>query len=453
MIRSRRFWGPTPSTKLQSRQYLFLMGCLGLFFSLLVVGCKDEKPQKKKTKKSLKKTKEEKKEPLAPHAWGFDTPRAALEKVKESALKVELDTLINLVDPRADMRLEDLRLLAMTQGAWSPSDPTSALYESVHELSDDTVIEELAKRTQAKELHRRIAKRKKLITRVIRTLLTERSTKPSNCTVKILKRLAMSEFLVRDEWSIPARRVGTRLMEPWTQVALGRLHCAHRRPEFTLLREAATGKWVVAQVQNTLPRRYAWRFMSPPGENPFAGGGNAAKSHHELYAQTVRCLDTGKASCLGPFIHLSHFTTMQTTELLLLLSQQARAKAIKNLKGAGFVGQEVSGVFLWRHFLFWTRYLGVDWKKCTKKVVGLDERSDTKKRYLAAWKGQKPPKQTLQFLRDVTSLRTALYRCPRSLELTLTGARSKKRKGWVLVDINVSKTSKSPQKNPIPPPK
>ena len=103
------------------------MGCLGLFFSLLVVGCKDEKPQKKKTKKSLKKTKEEKKEPLAPHAWGFDTPRAALEKVKESALKVELDTLINLVDPRADMRLEDLRLLAMTQGAWSPSDPTSAL--------------------------------------------------------------------------------------------------------------------------------------------------------------------------------------------------------------------------------------------------------------------------------------------------------------------------------------
>ena len=178
---------------------------------------------------------------MAPHAWGFASPRAALEKVKEAALKVELDTLINLVDPRADMRLEDLRLLAMTQGAWSPNHPTSALYESVHTLSDDTVIEELAKRTEAKELHRRIAERKKLITRGIRTLLTERSTKPSNCEVRVQKRLSIREFLKRNEWSIPARRVGARLMSPWNKVALGKLHCAHRRPDFTCSEKRAPG--------------------------------------------------------------------------------------------------------------------------------------------------------------------------------------------------------------------
>ena len=193
--------------------------------------------------------------------------------------------------------------------------------------------------------------------------------------------------------------------------------------------------------------------MTPPDQNPFTSEGKAAKSHKDLYAKTVRCLDTGRASCLGPLIDLAHFTTMQTTELLLLLSPKARKKAQKNLKGAGFVGQEVSGVFLWRHFVFWTRYLGVDWNKCKTKAVGADERSETKKRYLSAWEGRKPPKQTLQFVNDVRSLRSALYRCPKGIELNLTGARSKKRGGWVLVDINVSKTSASPQKTPIPPPK
>ncbi len=414
---------------------------LFVFLSLLLgnfISCKESKKKSQESSTSPAKKDTTTKEHHPPHAWSFDNPKKALEGLRESIEKIELDKIINFIDPRANIKMEKLRLLAITQGGWRPTDPSAAIFEKINSPREDIVIEEMSTKTDEQELHIVISERTKLITRVARTLLTSSATRPRNCKIEILKKKSVSKVFDMQDWSVPAKRVGNTLIEPWDKAVFGRLVCFQRRPNVVLLREKTTKRWVFAQLDDTLPRRYSWKYEKPPEKNPFKNSEKPPKTHEELFSMALDCLKRKDAECIGKLVDLELFSAHRVTELLIMLSPEARKKLSLNLGFIDLSNHELASVYLWRHLVFWTHYLDLDWSKCEVRMKGTDETETIKKQYSSSWKKESLPKPTRELLKKAVQLRSVLYSCPKGVQLHFTGARTKYRKGWALLDIGLT---------------
>lgn len=413
--------------------FVFLGLLLGSFIS-----CKESKKKSQESSTSPPKKNRADQEQHPPHAWSFDTPKKALESLKDSIEKIELDKIINFIDPRANMKMEKLRLLAITQGGWRPTNPSAVIFEKINTPREDNVIEEMSAKTDERELHIKISERTKLITRVARTLLTSSASRPQDCKIEILKKKPVSKLFDMQEWSVPAKRVGKTLVEPWDKAAFGRLVCFQRRPSVVLLREKTTKRWVFAQLDDSLPRRYSWKYEKPPEKNPFKNPGKPPATHEKLFSSALDCLKRKDAECIGKLVDLELFSAHKVTEILVMLSSEARKKLSQNLEFIDLANRELASVYLWRHLVLWTRYLDLDWSKCEVRRKGTDESKMIKKRYTLTWEEESLPKPTSELLNKLVQLRSILYSCPKGIQLHLTGARTKHRKGWALMDIGLT---------------
>jgi len=412
--------------------FVFLSLLLGNFIS-----CKESKKKSQESSTSPAKKETADEEGHTPHAWSFETPEKAIEDLKDSIEEIELDKIISFIDPRANMKMEKLRLLAITQGGWRPTHPSAIIFEKVNSPREDNVIEEMSAKTDERELHIQISERIKLITRVARTLLTSSASRPRNCRTEILKKNPVSKLFDMQEWSVPAKRVGRLLIKPWDKAAFGRLVCFQRRPKVVLLREKTTKRWVFAQLDDTLPRRYSWKYEKPPEKSPFKNPAKPPATHEALFSRALDCLKRKDPECIGKLVELELFSANRVTQILIMLSPKARKKLSRNLKFIDLANHELASVYLWRDLVLWTRYLDLDWSKCEVRVKGTDETKMTKKRYTSTWNEESLPKPTRELLKRLVHLRSVLYSCPKGVQLQLTGARTKSRKGWALLDIGV----------------
>ncbi len=422
---------------------------LTIFFAFTLgisTGCRDLKKRTQESRETSRVTPDGPKTELKPdrspqpHPWSFETPEEAIRELAARVEKLDFDGIISLLDPRANIRMEDSRLIAYSQGSLEAEQHSDTLFERLNPPIEKEVLNQIAHRIDDRDMQQGVPERLLLITRVVRTFLTSSPSRPTDCTVGPVSRSSLHDFLQIGKWSEPAVSAGRNLMRAWTEVALGTLKCTHRRTDVVLLKERATEKWIIAQLDDTLPERYAWKYAIPPEDDPFKKSADTPTDPKSLFSRTMECLKNADPECLAPLVDPELFSAREITDVLLTLPPETQKAVAINPESFSFSDRDTTAVFLWRHFLFWTGYLALDWSECKLRIRGADESDSLRKHYSSAWEKGKAPEPTRLLLERMNEVRSVLYSCPKGLQLHLTGVRTKKQ--WTLLDFGLEQETR-----------
>lgn len=394
------------------------------------------------------------------------TPAAVAKQVDPLATdwinaleKLDFDGLLQRLDLRASLHLEAYRKLALAEGTWRPSRGDLELFEEYRPLTTADLVQPIRDLLAGKNEQARLHKRRRLMARVLRTLITKGGP-PKRCRHTLGRAIPADTLLSRAQWSVPARRLGARLTAPWSHAVRVDIRCTRSQWRLLLLQRAHTNGWVVAEPAPDTFARHWWLYKRLPDRDPFvthfpaptkpslaaasSGATQSAvagrKTVAELARKVVACLGQQDARCVARNIAIRALATRELLEAPTAASTQStrqlRRLALDRANPIALILPSVK-VNLWRRLLLWTQALGLQWKDCRIEATGKDEARYTEKRIRASWKRQTLtiPKHADWYFARMTGLRSVVCSCPDRFRLTLTAGRFKPRSRWHLLDL------------------
>jgi hypothetical protein len=421
------------------------------FFSFCPTGCRCSQEQAGGANVGNRKIDEDgraRKRP-EPGPGQFAEPAELAAHIAKSIEALDYDGLLNIIDVSASLRMEAYRTLALAEGTWKPSRPDISLFEELTPATTAEQVESASSLLDDEDERKELQQRRRLLARVVRTLLAKVGP-PSQCRPQVGKPRQAIRLLGRKEWSVPAKRMGGKLLEPWDRAVPMAVVCKRSRWKLLALREKKSGAWVLAEPAADLFRRHSWRYERLPEPDPFAASASRGKGRPDikkLLAATIACFSGKNAECGPPLIDVRGFAARELAEAPFGATGP-RQEQLDRLVATGASSLEMIlpsvRLMIWRRLLMWVERLDLDWSKCEVLTVGVNELGHMKRRYEAAWSKRGLPEPVEEMLRRFGAIRSIVAKCPKRVRLTVTGARDTKSGRWKIIDLVVEQWPGSP---------